>query len=111
MSNRGIPAKSRKVTAPNKSTTAHSMWLGWNDCALGNSYPKQYDGWCESEQRNYEIGRVCAASFKAKLRTIPKWKRDVSITTALNGIDASAYADFIAENRFQVRGIPNLPAS
>lgn len=46
--------------------------VGWADARAGRPYRREYDGWLELDQRNYENGRLRAAGAALVWKRVPK---------------------------------------
>lgn len=46
------------------TTFSKHAQMGWSDYARGLPAPREYDGWHEVDQRNYENGRMRAANWQ-----------------------------------------------
>lgn len=46
--------------------------IGWADARAGRPYRREYDGWVELDQRNYENGRLRAAGAALVWKYVPR---------------------------------------
>lgn len=79
MRNQGT-IKTRNMKTPARDYQAEFMWLGYCDARQGLPFCKDYDGWPEPRQRNYEWGRGLAIAAKVAMGNAPAWPRNRYIT-------------------------------
>jgi|SRR5262245_41508493 len=89
---------SHRPRRPMDAIAGQRRWEGYGDAAQGLGFRAEYDSWPKGEQRNYERGRQIAVMLKARTGGVPRWARNLLLTTALDrAVGRAVHAPILRE--------------